>query len=276
MRLRIMTLNLGQGAHKGKWFGLTDIIRNQQPDALLFQEARDWGPNHDYTRLATAEHDLNMRGWIGRSRYHLPTGILVTHHLAQLWRGIEDYYYEDVQHGYCSLRLAIGLPLPLILTSVHLTPYSTDRAAQEAQLVLSRSSGKGGISIIGGDLNHAPLGDPEPDWTQLPNYNRASRTLPTSPGAPTVSNTLVGEVFRQGGFRDTIATIAHRTHNPALRQPTGHNGRIRVDQIQLAPAVAPALLDAWHVPTAPWTDHDGVVADIDTELINPDLARQWQ
>jgi hypothetical protein len=121
--------------------------------------------------------------------------------------------------------------VPPVAISTHLTPYCAEVAAQEAKLLIARAYRYGGIALVGGDINHMPLGDPVPDWSRVQPYNRASRCLRReSPTAPWRGNRIVGETFRDGEFTDVGGYIADLRQDPSLRKPTGKAGLLRVDQ----------------------------------------------
>lgn len=126
--------------------------------------------------------------------------------------------------------------------------------------------------MIAGDINHPPLGDPEPDWTTIQPYNRMARCLPrTSPDEPWRANTIVGQVLYSGGFTDVAAHISDTTNDPALREPTGKHGGLRVDQIHVTPALRPAIAGAFRRDTTALTDHHLVGGDLD--LTQADLTQ---
>jgi hypothetical protein len=71
--------------------------------------------------------------------------------------GAETKYSRELHHGYCAVHFALPalprpLPVPLVVISTHLTPYSADHAAQEAALISARVYRFGGLGLLGGDI----------------------------------------------------------------------------------------------------------------------------
>jgi hypothetical protein len=121
-----------------------------------------------------------------------------------------------------------------------------------------------------GDINHYPLGDPEPDWERVQPYNRASRCLPRAgAGDPWRANPIVGQVLREGGLLDVAGHLADQRGEPALRAPTGRHGGMRVDQAHVTSALRDAIQDYWRVDGP--ADHWGIACVLD--LARVDLSR---
>ncbi|MFG2148827.1 endonuclease/exonuclease/phosphatase family protein [Streptomyces sp. NPDC048696] len=183
MTLIVMSQNVQYGAtDTSRWDGLVDRIRTVQPQLLLLQEVDFLA---DPEQAATAEKALGLRLAVALSR-NLPTAIAWDPEHLELMGTETKCSTTDLHHGYCALQLwPLGLPaawpVPLVAISTHLTPYSAEAAGQEAQLLCARVYRHGAIGLIGGDINHLPLGDPEPDWDRVPPYNRA--TLPAPPAS---------------------------------------------------------------------------------------------
>ncbi|MBP2055433.1 endonuclease/exonuclease/phosphatase family metal-dependent hydrolase [Streptomyces griseochromogenes] len=271
MILTAMSQNIQIGAHQdGRWEELVGAIRDVDPDLLLLQEV-EWlaGPE----QAKAAREGLGMNLVVAPSRQMNPAvawkpGVLE-------WLDTDTRYSAtDMHHGYCSLQLRpLGLakewPVPLVAISTHLTPYSVEAAGQEAQLLIARAYRFGGIGLVGGDINHMPLGDEEPDWSLIPPYNRSSRChRRKSSTDPWCGNRLVGEVFRDGDMTDVAAHVADSRPDPSLRALTGKGGQLRVDQFHVTPALAPAIRDYRRVDTK--ADHYGIVATFDLDQV--DLA----
>ena len=171
----------------------------------------------------------------------------------------ETTYAEDLHHGYCAPRFTLpGLHVPLVAISAHLTPYSAQAAAQEAQLLNARTYRHSGVAVIAGDINHVPLSDLEPDWTLVQPYNRASRCRRRkSVDEPWQSDPIVGEVLRDADFVDVVAA-----------GPTGKAGLVRVDQAHVTPALTPAIADYWVVDPGSCSDHYGIAIKLDLEHVD--------
>lgn len=279
MLLKIMTFNLQYGGlmdaagnPQDRWPGLAEIITNQAPDVLALQEVNRWAEPGE-RQLARAENDLGMRGRIGAS----PSG----GHTAVFWRpdltwlAFDDRYAGQTHHGYSAIVLHVpGADVRLTVISAHLSPWSAQAAACEAQLLIGRAYRYGGLGVIAGDVNHLPLGDDEPDWTlPLPPHNLAARTVRAAPGAPQAGNRCVGEVLAAGLMTDAAAHLACRSGDASLRAPTGKN--IRVDQIHLTPPLVSALTSCQRIPAGDLSDHAAVAVTLDTALIDTAQVPPW-
>ncbi|GHE11342.1 endonuclease/exonuclease/phosphatase family protein [Streptomyces alanosinicus] len=271
-----MSQNAQIGAnHDGRWEDKVDAIREVDPDLLLLQEV---GWLADPEQANTAREKLGMNLAVAPSR-QMNTAVAWKAKTLE-WVDTDTRYSDtDLHHGYCSLQLRpLGLPkewpYPLVAISTHLTPYSVEFAGQEAQLVIARAHRFGGIGLVGGDINHMPLGDEEPDWSLVPPYNRSSRChRRKTPSDPWLGNRLVGEVFRDGDMTDVAAHLAGSRSDPSLRALTGKGGQLRVDQFHVTPALAPAIVDYRRVDTN--SDHYGIVATFDLDRVDLSAASAY-
>lgn len=262
--LTVMSVNLRYGADNDRWRRLANLIHDASPQILLLQEAVGWADDGNQ-RLSTAQRDLGMRGQIAPSRTGFHTGILINEDALE-WREWITKYNHTSLHGHAELTVtAPGLSKPLVVISAHLTPYSADTAAQEAQVLIGRAHRTGGHGLIGGDINHVPPGDTEPPWDQVPAHDRAARTVAADP-VPR-ANHIVGQVLARGDLVDVAAHLADQRNDTSLRAWTGHIGMVRTDQIHITKALLPALVDYQRIDTKPWSDHDAVVATLDLERL---------
>lgn len=277
MQLSLMSQNVQYGAGTdGRWEKLAAHIRQVGPALLLLQEV-DWLSDPD--RQRQAEADLGMRIEVAPSR-RLPTALAWDEQLLRLVGCETTYSVSDMHHGYCAARFAIdGVEVPLVAISTHLTPYSAQGAALEAQMLIARVYRHGGLGLIGGDINHPPLpvpGEPEPDWEQMQPYNRSSRCLPRqSEDEPWQADTIVGSRLRDGGLTDVGAKVAQDREDLSLLAPTGKAGLLRVDQIHVTPALAPTVTDYRRVDPGESSDHYGVVATLDLSKIDKSRLRTY-
>ncbi|MEU5435454.1 hypothetical protein AB0G73_19035 [Streptomyces sp. NPDC020719] len=134
----------------------------------------------------------------------------------------------------------------------------------------------GGIGLIGGDINHLPLSDPEPDWDHVPPYNRTARCLRRQHhDEPWRGNRIVGEVFRDADLTDAAAIQAVLHRDPALLAPTEKAGRIRVDQAHLTPALLPALDSYRRIDPGEHSDHHGIAFTLQLNRVETALTRAY-
>ncbi|TDD13898.1 endonuclease/exonuclease/phosphatase family protein [Actinomadura sp. KC06] len=253
-----------------------DLIAQVRPDVLLLQELTDWG--RDPRWQGAAERELERRGWglrflVAPSRVDNHTAVAFRpERLA--FRHFETKYGHLAEFGYGMAVLA-DRDAPedapgLTVISAHLTPYSAQAAAVEAQRMSARLQRYGARGILGGDINHMPLGDPEPDWDAVEPYNRSSRCLPrSSPDEPWRGNRIVGEVLG-AALVDVAAHLAEKTGRPELRAPTATGG-LRVDQFHITPNLLDALEGYERLPAA--SDHDAIVMRLDMMRAGP--GRAW-
>jgi endonuclease/exonuclease/phosphatase family metal-dependent hydrolase len=271
-----MSQNILHGAHRdGRWPRLAEIIRRVSPSMLLLQECRGW-LDDDMRQVAQAEHDLAMRVVVARSRTGGHTVVAFRRDPAVRWLGMEHNLYT-LSNGYGAARFKLpGVDAPLVVISAHLTCYSADTAAQEAQVLIARAYRHGGVGLIGGDINHCPLWDDEPDWERVQPYNRTARCLPrASPDEPWRANTIVGQTFADAEMTDVAAHLANARSNRTLRAPTGKHGCVRVDQFHVTPALHPAIVDYWRIDPGDASDHFGIVTVIDTNYIDHSRIRNF-
>ena len=201
-----------------------------------------------------------------------PTGL----HTGLLWRpeitevGGGDKYAERTQgtwHGFTSSTLvADGWPCPLTVISAHLIPHSTQAAIEEAQFIQSRVIREGYPGILVGDLNHLAQQGPEPDWSQVPLHNRASRTV-LDPARPEdlVGDRRVGLVLTRAGLVDVAAARFEATGDETLLDHTGVYGRVRVDQAWVTGQLAGAIVGYERLDHRGITDHHPIQVDLNLE-----------
>jgi endonuclease/exonuclease/phosphatase family metal-dependent hydrolase len=269
--LIVMSQNVQYGADKdGRWEDMVKVIRTVGPHLLLLQEV-SWLADPDHA--AAAEKALGLRLVVAPSK-NLNTAV-AWNPAALEWLDTESKYSAtDMHHGYCAPRFTpLGqgreLPVPLVAISTHLTPYSAEVAAQEAQLLCARAYRYGGLAIVAGDINHCPLGDPEIEWTRVQPYNRTSRCLPrANDDEPWRGNRIVGRKFRDGEFTDVGAHFDDR-------QATGKAGLLRVDQAHVTPALLPTLRSYRRVDPGSASDHYGISWEIDLEAVDTTSLRAY-
>ncbi|WP_035795687.1 endonuclease/exonuclease/phosphatase family protein [Kitasatospora mediocidica] len=256
--------------------GLVREIRREAPHLLFLQEV-DWLADPD--EAAAAGLTLGMQVAVAPSR-NLPTAV-AWHPDALRVEDVDTRYSEhDLHQGYCAPRFARwglteALEAPLVAISTHLTPYSADTAAQEAQLLVARAYRYGGFGMIAGDINHVPLGDDEIDWTLVQPYNRTARCKRRQhPDDPWEGNRIVGEVLRDGEFADVAAVVAERRHDQSPLKATGKAGLLRVDQAHTTRALSPAIEDC-RVAETDFSDHHGLVFTLDLSKADNSAVRTY-
>ncbi|TMQ84016.1 endonuclease/exonuclease/phosphatase family protein, partial [Actinomadura soli] len=267
--LTVLSINTQYG---GQWGPLADLIADIRPDVLLTQELTDWG--RDPRLQGAAERELEWRGWglrflVAPSPVHNHTAVAFRpDRLA--FRHFETKYSHLTENGYgvavLADRDASDDDPGLAVISAHLTAYSAEAAATEAQRMIGRLHRYGGQGILGGDINHMPVGDPEPDWDAVEPYNRSSRCLPrSSPDEPWRGNRIVGEKLGVA-LVDVAAHLADTTGRLDLRDPTATGG-LRVDQFHVTANLRDALIEYEWLP-AP-SDHHAIAMSLDMTRAGP-------
>lgn len=285
MQLAVMSLNLqyagrmdADGRPDDRWPRQVEIVQKVRPDILLAQEAHGW---MDDPRLqAAAERDLGMRAHVAPSRSGAHTALM--HRTDTMaWRHWETKYADQTLHGFGVAVLDVladpKVKVPLTVIPAHLNPFSAQQAAQEAQLMIARVNRYGGMGILGGDINHCPPGDPDPDWTAVPPYNRSSRCLRRydEHGEPWRGNPIVGLTLRDGELTDVAAHIAGSTGSAESREPTGKHGGIRCDQLWVTKNMVGSILGYRKVKTGEASDHDAIVATFDSAALREVEPQTW-
>ncbi|PSK96220.1 hypothetical protein CLV63_112102 [Murinocardiopsis flavida] len=277
MLLRVLSQNLAyggtadsEGRPDGRWDPLMAAIAAHAPHVLCAQELARW-EDHSHQRLAAAEHALGLRvlGGITPSRSANPTAVMYRPGPLR-WTQWETRYARELHHGLGVGVLEVDkMALPLTVISAHLTPYSANQAAIEAQIVAARAWRYQGAGIVAGDINHFPLDDQAPASESIPRYNRSSRWTRDASG-DWVPNRIVGEKLHAGGLTDAALHLSRHRGDPDLLAPTA--GKVRVDQAHLTPALLPALVD-YTVLDHGHSDHAGILITLDTDLIDTAAAQ---
>ncbi|MFA1539908.1 hypothetical protein [Actinomadura monticuli] len=265
------------GRQEDRWELIADMIASVRPHILLAQELAGWG--RDPRLHAAAERSLQRRGWplrflVAPSQTDSHTAVAFQQEVL-CWRQHETKYSPLVENGYGVAVLAdvdADEDEPgLTVISAHLTAYSAEAGAVEAQRMVARLHRYGGRGILGGDINNMPLGDAEPDWVAAPPHNRSARCLArTSPDGPWRGNRVVGEVLARADLVDVAAYVADTQDRPELRAATGHGG-VRVDQFHVTASVRDAVLGYEQLAAA--SDHDAIVMRLDPARLG--AARVW-
>src|SRR3569833_2199886 len=270
------------GRPEDRWSKMSAIIREIDPHILLLQEAWGFAKTLPGMRMliAPSRTGCNIGAYredtlrLAKPRWETHLGYLTAYGF-----GIAAFALPGMTAAPANVQDRIARPegeLRLAVTSVHLTPYSAAAAAQEAQLLLSRSYRHDAIGLLGGDINHLPADpefDPDPDWSKVPEYNVGSRTNPSEPDEPIAGDRIVGRTLRQGQMTDVALHLAKKNNDRSLCAPTGHGG-IRVDQFHVTPALVPAICGYRTVDPQGYSDHSGILTTIDTELV--DTGKSFQ
>lgn len=274
--MRLVSANLEHTAWPEKtagadeWFPMVFLLKDSNADVVAVQECP--GPDH----LARLADKLGYEHHIADA----PTGI----HTGLLWRpeieaiSVGDKYAELIRkgtwHGFTSATLVgPGWPCPVTFISAHLIPHDVDQAVGEARFLQTRVRREGWPGVLVGDLNHGPLVGPEPNWEEVPEHNRASRTI-LDPDRPDVLrlDRRVGLALTRGGLVDVAAHLAAATGEEDLLAHTGVHGKLRVDQAWVTRQLVPAIRGYERLDHRGVTDHHPIAVDLALEGLEP-MAR---
>lgn len=194
------------------------------------------------------------------------------------------------QHGYGVAAFNIeGLPMPLSVGAVHLTPFSYHQAATEVKTLIGRCYRKGSIGIFGGDLNYCLYGS-DPHWEDALPHNIMNRAIinggasladveiwqpdgTLNPEVDIQPNFLIADEIARGDMHDVAWDLYKRSRtasapDESLLQVTG--GHARVDGLAVTGALRPAIT-RYAVASAPEgaSDHHAAICELETTLVNP-------
>ncbi|MGW7582778.1 endonuclease/exonuclease/phosphatase family protein [Kitasatospora sp. NPDC054768] len=282
MKLTIVVQNLqrgglraGDGTPDDRWPQLAKRISSVEPDLVLLQEAEGW-TEIGHRQLVRAEQDLGLEALLAPTRSGRGTTLLYRREtLGRRTSWTTDYTADETHHGFGTAGFTIpGLPAPLAVTSVHLTPYSADKAIAEADFAASRTYRHGPYGILGGDINYPPLAGPAPAWHRMRPYNRGSRTLLTDPALdqqPTPDRRVAWKLAANG-LTDVAWHLHQQTGDNDLLRRTGNDDRI--DQLWVSAPLVPAI-ESYTLLDTPRgaSDHHGLAVTLDTDRI--DTTRSW-
>ena len=224
------------------------------------------------------EHLEELAGLLGYT-YRIapsPTGF----HTGLLWHrdlrevvGGDKYADRSVGtwHGFTSSTLTCGSwPSPITFLSAHLIPHDVDQAVSEARFLQTRVRRHGHPGVLLGDLNHLALEGPEPPWDEIPDHNRASRTILDQDNPDdVVGDRRVGLVLTRSGLVDAAAHHAHTFGDQGAFAPTGVHGKTRVDQVWVSRVLAAAITGYERLDHRDVTDHHPVLVDLDLGSLAP-------
>jgi endonuclease/exonuclease/phosphatase family metal-dependent hydrolase len=226
--------------------------------------------------LCQAERDLDMEGLLPPSLSGRGPGLL--YRRETMGRRIAwkvDDNERECHHGFGVAAFDVGLPSPLAVASVHLTPWGADKALIEAQYIASRVYRYGPFAMTGGDINYPPAEPwPAPEFANQRPYNRGARTILTEPEADEkpIPDRRVAWKLRQNGLWDAARIVFDRTQDQAVLGRTGTDDRI--DQLWVSSPLAPAVQSYQLLDTpAGASDHHGLLVTLDLDLAITD--RPW-
>lgn len=230
-------------------------------------EAEQWDRD-GHLPLVRAEQDLDMDGVLAPSQSGRGPGVLwrrETLGRRTAWK--HDDNARETHHGFGVITFDVGLPKPLAVASVHLTPWGADKALIEAQYVCSRAYRYGPFAMVGGDLNYPPAEAwPEPEYARQLPFNRGARTVLTDPDLPEPPrpDRRIAWKMRHNGFHDAARLVFDRDKDETVLARTGSDDRI--DQLWVSAALAPAVVSYQLLDTpAGASDHHGLVVILDLE-----------
>lgn len=265
------------GNFNDRWPLLAERINEFQPDVLLLCELNGWD-NIGHKALVRATNDLDMDAVpFSAPASGYGTGLLFRRETMGRWQFHNTSMSHATTHGFAVTGFDVGLPSLLNFAPVHLCYYSAQKAAEEAQLIISKTLSKSPYSIIGGDINYPPASGPNPDYKQARPYNWTARTLIESgehlEAEDMIADRRVAWTFKRANFVDSGQEMYKRTGDKTCIAPTVDDDD-RIDQIWVSGALGPALTSySMTTKNESATDHAGIVVQLDTEKI--DTSQTW-
>lgn len=142
----------GSGNPENRWPLLLERIAEHSPDIVLLQECESF-ERDGMKLLCQAERDLDMDGLLPPSLSGRGPGLL--YRRETMGRRIAwkvDDNERECHHGFGVAAFDVGLPSPLAVASVHLTPWGSDKALIEAQYMASRVYRYGPFALSGSPM----------------------------------------------------------------------------------------------------------------------------
>ncbi|WP_435108044.1 endonuclease/exonuclease/phosphatase family protein [Nocardiopsis synnemataformans] len=221
--------------------------------------------------LAALADRLGFTYRMGPSPSGLHTALLWAPHVEEVHGGDK---YEDkgvTWHGFTSSTLrGPRWPCPITFICAHLVPHDVDAAVGEARFLQTRVHRQGWPGVLLGDVNHGPLAGPEPDWDQVPEHNRASRTILDQDQPDKVRlDRRVGLALTRGKMIDVAAHLADLTGREELLAYTGVHGLLRTDQVWVTRQLAGAIAGYARLDHRGVSDHHPIAVDLAIEDLAP-------
>jgi|GEM_PF-6239603 len=267
--LKFGGLTNDDGLPEDRWPALAERIKNinPKPDFLLLSEARDWDKN-GHQALARAMEDLDMDALpLAPSKSGQPVALLYNRETVGRWKNWNTGYSQELTQSFGIGAFDVGLPSLLSVVPVHITPFSKDKAVEEASLVASRAYRYGPFAVIGGDVNYPPSHGIDPNYSLMRPYNFASRTETESTSDNPIPYKRVAQAFEKAGYGDVAYEVYKNNNDSYFLQHTCKMERI--DQFWVSSALIPAVKNYWLVDSpAEASDHKAIVFQLDTNLIN--------
>ncbi len=243
--MRIVTWNLLNGGQDGasteRLDRITGVLRGQNPDVVLLQEANGFAADNQ-RRLHHLENSLDMRGFLGVAKTGYDVATFVRRDQAV---GSHEVDATNFFHAMVRVELLLdGVSLHVINT--HLCPHSAQVRVTEAQH-LARYVRYGATDdvhvVIGGDFNSL---DPHQGHSaaleKMPPYYRARYLVPGDDQQP---DTRVGRALEVAGLVDIGYLLGDQSYTiPTLLPVFGADfGRLRLDYMYLSPGFASLTTD---------------------------------
>jgi hypothetical protein len=280
MRIRVMVQNLKSGAlHDGngnlqdRWPQLAERINRERPDVLLLNEAARW-EEHSHRQFGRAMRDLDM-DFIPPPKTPYPPAILYRQATIGRWDRYDFGNPQKTVHGFVVATWRIpGLKAPLTFAACHVDPDSADRALDECRSVTAHVARYGPFAVIGGDFNFPPGNGPAPAYDRMLKHNLAARTLLQDPAlqTPDQPDRRPAWALCKAGYLDVAWHLYQASGDKSLLRRTGHDDRI--DRLHVSGPLGPAISNYQRLDKPDdASDHDGVMADIETDSV--DQSEVW-
>lgn len=244
---RIMVYNIYRGGGE-QLHDIATVVHQAQPDILGILEANGWGDDGQHTLRSLSEA-------IGLSHYFFSKSN-TEYDLALLSKEqptATTVHREHVHHSVIFAEFSFADLNPILITLVHLNPFTEDARVAEIQKITEMLTARGSKNnVLMGDFNMLSPHDPY-------NHDALLATLQAQGIKKFGEAALRFDAFHaleSAGYHDATA-LTKQPFAPTVPTPANadyaHAAPLRLDYMFISPALAPSLT-ATHVITTPPAD----------------------
>jgi hypothetical protein len=264
-------LRINDDASRNRWDDLIARLAPVEADIVILNEAATFELDEwKRARQFAGELGLDVAG-VTPSKSDVLTAVLYRKDRLGEPLAWDTKHQYLVNHGFGIASWDLGLPKPLSIGGIHVTPFSPVQAVIEVHTLVCRAYRSGPYAIVGGDFNFPPLYGEKPDIANMLPFNKMNRLInPRDPNPQ--PNKSVAQALYDGGFHDVAAELHMKTGDDRLLAYTGKTDRIdwiAVSQPLRDAIVSYTLLDE----PAGASDHEGVSCVLD--LSKCDTSDPW-
>lgn len=245
--LRIMVYNIYRGGHE-RLQEITEIVRQTQPDILGILEANRWGAEEQRIVRAFSKDIGLPHYFFAKSNTEYDLALFSKEQPIAI-----AAHREHVHHSAIFAEFSFSDTNQLLVTLVHLNPFTEDARVTEIQKIIEALAARGSKNtVLMGDFNMLSPHDPY-------DHHQLLTTLQAQGIKKFGETALRFDAFRtleSAGYHDAMA-LTTQSFTPTVPTPANadyaHAAPLRLDYIFVSPALASSLTNA-HVITAPPAD----------------------